>query len=167
MKALCWWVAGCGDRVRGAVLLLLWVPSPPLYVALCLPSQVAEVALYLPSQAALYVHRVSSSLLDPVIPSFRALSGSPQFSVRRHQFNTDSLSFCFSNSPPLSFCFLSPFLADLGILLPNNQHQQSTSHAPKDVLPSCICADYCAPCWPLLRASFHQSWHIPDLTLKP
>ena len=39
-----------------------------------------------------------------------------------------------------------------GILLPNNQRQHSTSHAPKDMLPLRICADYCAPCQPLLRA---------------
>jgi len=37
------------------------------------------------------VHRVSSSLLGPVVPSFRALSGRLKFTVRRHKFNTDSL----------------------------------------------------------------------------
>jgi len=35
-------------------------------------------------------HRVSSSLLDPVIPSFRALSGRLEFTVRRRKFNKDS-----------------------------------------------------------------------------
>ena len=34
---------------------------------------------------------VSSSHLGPVDPSFRALSGSPKFTVRRHKSNTDSL----------------------------------------------------------------------------
>ena len=32
------------------------------------------------------------------------------------------------------------------ILLPNNQRQHRTSHAPKDVLPLRIWANYCAPC---------------------
>ena len=36
------------------------------------------------------VHRVSSSLLGPVVPSFRALSGRLKFTVRRHKFNKDS-----------------------------------------------------------------------------
>ena len=38
------------------------------------------------------VHRVSSRLLGPVVPSFRALSGRLKFTVRRHKFNKDSLS---------------------------------------------------------------------------
>jgi len=37
-------------------------------------------------------HRVSSSLLGPVVPSLRALSGRFDFTVRRHKFNKDSLS---------------------------------------------------------------------------
>ena len=36
-------------------------------------------------------HRVSSSLLDPVDPSFRALSEHLKFTVRRQKFNKDSL----------------------------------------------------------------------------
>ena len=40
-----------------------------------------------------YDHRpVSSSLLGPVDSSFRALSGRLKFTVRRHNFNKDSLS---------------------------------------------------------------------------
>ena len=39
------------------------------------------------------VHRVSSSLLGPVDPSLRALYGRLKFTVRRHKFNKDSLSF--------------------------------------------------------------------------
>jgi len=39
------------------------------------------------------LHRVSSSLLGPVHPSFRALSGRLKFMVRRHKLNKDSLSF--------------------------------------------------------------------------
>ena len=35
---------------------------------------------------------------------------------------------------------------ETAILLPNNQRQHRTSHAPKDVLPVRICANYCAPC---------------------
>ena len=37
------------------------------------------------------VHRVSSSLVGPVVPSFRALSGRLKCTVRRHKFNEDSL----------------------------------------------------------------------------
>jgi len=36
---------------------------------------------------------VSSSLLGPVLPSFRALSGRLKFTVRRHKSNKDSLPF--------------------------------------------------------------------------
>ena len=36
------------------------------------------------------VHRVSSSLLGPAVPSFRALSGHLKFTVRRHTFNKDA-----------------------------------------------------------------------------
>jgi len=38
-----------------------------------------------------FVHRVSSSLLGPVDPSFQALSGRLKFTVRRHKFNEDYL----------------------------------------------------------------------------
>jgi hypothetical protein len=38
-------------------------------------------------------HRVSSSLLGPVDPSFRALSRRLTFTVRRHKFNAESLPF--------------------------------------------------------------------------
>ena len=41
---------------------------------------------------------------------------------------------------------------ETGISLPDNQRQQPTSHAPKDVLPLGMCAYYCALCQPLLRA---------------
>jgi len=37
---------------------------------------------------------------------------------------------------------------ETGIFLPNNQRHHRTPHAPKDVLPLRICADYCAPCQP-------------------
>ena len=46
----------------------------------------------------------------------------------------------------------NPSTRAAGILLQNNQRQHRTSHAPKDVLPLRICASYCAPCQPLLRA---------------
>ena len=39
-----------------------------------------------------YEFLVSSSLLGPVDPSFRALSGRLKFTVRRHKFNKDILS---------------------------------------------------------------------------
>ena len=42
-------------------------------------------------------------------------------------------------------------LKEIRILLPNNQRQHRTSHAPKDVLPLRTCANYGAPCQPLLR----------------
>ena len=38
------------------------------------------------------VHGVSPSLLGPVDPSFRALSGRLEFTVRRHKFNEEFLS---------------------------------------------------------------------------
>ena len=38
------------------------------------------------------VHRASSSLLGPVVSSFRALSGRLKITVRRHTFNKDSFS---------------------------------------------------------------------------
>jgi len=38
------------------------------------------------------LHCVSSSLLGPVDPSDRALSGRPKFTVQRHKFEKDSLS---------------------------------------------------------------------------
>ena len=41
---------------------------------------------------------------------------------------------------------------DTGTLLPNNQRQHHTSHAPKDVLPLRICANHCLPCQQPLRA---------------
>ena len=41
---------------------------------------------------AVGIHRVSSSLLGPVDPSFRALAGRLEFMVRRHKFNKDPLS---------------------------------------------------------------------------
>ena len=37
------------------------------------------------------LHRVSSSLSGPADPPFRALSGRFTFTVRRHNFNTNSL----------------------------------------------------------------------------
>jgi len=45
---------------------------------------------------------------------------------------------------------------ETGILLPSNQRLHRTSHAPKDVLPLRICANYCAPCQPILRAFFRM-----------
>ena len=57
------------------------------------------------------------------------------------------------------------FLTETGILLPTNQHQHRSSHAPKDVLPLRICASYCAPCQPLLRA--FSGWiRSPPLTVS-
>ena len=41
--------------------------------------------------ASKLVHRVSSSILGPVVPSFGALSGRLKFTVRSHKFNTYSL----------------------------------------------------------------------------
>ena len=38
------------------------------------------------------LHRVSSSRLGPVDPSCRTLTGRLNFTVRRHQLDTDSLS---------------------------------------------------------------------------
>jgi len=48
-----------------------------------------------------YTHRVSSSPLGPVDPSFRALSGRLKFTARRHKLNKDSLSGGGGESGPL------------------------------------------------------------------
>jgi len=45
---------------------------------------------------------------------------------------------------------------ETGILLPNNQRQHRTSHAPKDVPPSRICADDCAPCQQVEKMMYDQ-----------
>ena len=50
--------------------------------------------------------------------------------------------------------------------MPNNQRQQRTSHALKDVLPLRICANYCAPCQQLLRA-FPGRIRSPPHTVQP
>ena len=54
----------------------------------------------------------------------------------------------------LATCML---VRETGILLPNNQRQNRTSHALKDVLPLRTCANDCAPCQPLLR-DFFRIW---------
>ena len=38
------------------------------------------------------INRISSSLLGPVVPLFRAISGFLMCTVRRHEINKDSLS---------------------------------------------------------------------------
>ena len=43
---------------------------------------------------------------------------------------------------------------EIGNSLPNNQRQHHTLHIQEDVLSFSHCADYCAPCQPLLRAFF-------------
>ena len=93
----------------------LLYPQDPPYI----PTELPTVGFYGPSTCGLYkkslctvslpldydwlwlwlwlwlrlqiVHRVSSSLLGPVVPSFRALHGRLKFTVRRHKFNKDSL----------------------------------------------------------------------------
>ena len=46
---------------------------------------------------------------------------------------------------------------ETGILLPNNQRHHHTPHAPKDVLPLRICANYCAPCQPSKLTEFERA----------
>ena len=46
----------------------------------------------------------------------------------------------------------SNYLSKTDVVLPNNRRQHRTSHAPNDVLPLRICANYCVSCQPLLRA---------------
>ena len=53
----------------------------------------------------------------------------------------------FVDDAGLGFEVVVQLPKEIGVLLPNNQRQ----FAPKDVLPSRICANYCAPCQPLLR----------------
>ena len=47
-----------------------------------------------PNVSGLWIRagRVSSSLLGPVVPSFRALSSRLKFTARRYEFNEDSVS---------------------------------------------------------------------------
>jgi len=55
---------------------------------------------------------------------------------------------------PISGLLVNPALfRQTGILLPNNQHQHRTSHAPKDVLPLRTCANYCS-WWTLIPPPF-------------
>ena len=64
----------------------------------------------------LVVHRVPSSLLGPVDPSFRALSGILKFTVRRHNFDEGSL-FLGSGVPmrrPNGMNRYGAILSDLG-----------------------------------------------------
>ena len=63
------------------------------------------------------------------------------------------MSRCESSPPPLR----STQKAETGILLPNNQRQHRTSHAPKDVLPLRICANYCAPCQKAAKEKSHTA----------
>ena len=52
------------------------------------------------------------------------------------------------------FGFGGRAMREAGIVLPNNLRQQGFSHAPKDVLPLRMLANYCAQCQPHLRAFF-------------
>ena len=51
-------------------------------------------------------HRVSSSLLGPEDPSFRALSGRLKSMVRRHKFLKDYFSLIVGGTP----CYMAPEL---------------------------------------------------------
>ena len=98
------------------------------------------------------LHRVSSSLSGPVDPSFRALSGRLEFTVRRHKFNKDSLLLQYHVSRPglasgvfelraslsldaASASKVDDAVREIGLVLPNNQRQHRTLHIQKDVLP--------------------------------
>ena len=53
--------------------------------------QLSDTQSLAPSvQGLSVVHRESLSLLGPVVPLLRALSGRLKFTVRRHKFNKDS-----------------------------------------------------------------------------
>ena len=89
---------GGGTGGVGGELLREGLAAPPSPMVASDRSMIAQVrwglgfsvqSLALPLEV---VHRVSSSLLGPVDPSFRALSGRLKFTVRRHKFNQDSFS---------------------------------------------------------------------------
>ena len=89
-------VEGSWCRVSGFAHLC----EPGLPVLLCICTRhtfILSCPFVLPGglcapDTAYVLHGVSSSLLGPVDPSFRALSGRVKFTVRRHKFNKDSLS---------------------------------------------------------------------------
>ena len=63
-------------------------------------------------------NRVSSSLLGPLVPSFRALSGRLKFTVRRDKFNKDFLS-----QPHLMY-HMPPEVNHIGVELTAFSHQR-------------------------------------------
>ena len=71
-------------------------PSVPLSRPVPLPPFPLSVPPSLPPSLSL----VSSSLLGPVDPSFRALSACHKVTVRHHQFNNDSLSLVPGSGAP-------------------------------------------------------------------
>ena len=73
------------------------------------------------------LHRVSSSLLGPVDPSFRALSGRPKVTVRRHKFNKDSLS------KPLRGLELKGVYRMYSSLAHGHDHETSTFGTPRSL----------------------------------
>jgi len=89
-----WWVYGRGGRHEPATVLPSREKRPPAHLR---HSPAPDSCLYVPARRSHVsgeevLHRVSSSILGPVDPSFRALSGRLKFTVRRHEFNNDSLS---------------------------------------------------------------------------
>ena len=81
-------VDGAGFRVEGSGFRVQGIPQQPAAPRRRrrrLPSS------FEPSPTRPPVHRVSSSLLGHVDPSFRALSGRLKFTARRHKFNKDSI----------------------------------------------------------------------------
>ena len=123
----------------------------------------------------LQIHCVSSRLLGPVVPAFRALSGRLKFTVRRHKFNKrfSLLVQVYRMAGPdgsVSGAVVLMYYADrdevsspppniAGLTLQERLvfycRTTSASTAPCTSRRTCCpthCASYCAPCQPLLRA---------------
>ena len=70
-------------RSTEIITMIKWIRTSRLSIK----NSLSERGTPVPSCHREVVHRVSSSLLGPVDPRFRALSGRLQFTVRRHKFS--------------------------------------------------------------------------------
>jgi len=82
---------GCAPSRRQAIGVH-YLGHEGLYLEGCCSGGVVIVSNRLLTRHSWRLEGVSSSLLGPVDPSFRALSGRLKFTVRRHKFNKDSFS---------------------------------------------------------------------------
>ena len=79
--------------------------TPPCQREGFLPPKPLDLAKDAGLLGTLLLHRISSSLLGPVDPSFRALAGRLKFTVRRHKFKIFSPSSLPPPKAELAFQF--------------------------------------------------------------